>query len=220
MKLLSTQNAKTVKGEKKGYLTFILYLAPGDISGKEVCPRRTKACFETCLFHAGRGRMSNVRNGRIRKTVAYHEDKTAFVEQLRNEIKSGIVRAIASDMLPAFRLDGTSDLGLGAKLAKEFPEVQFYDYTKVPQRKKYISKNYHLTLSYSGENKTSCRNFLKAGGNVAVVFADTLPKKWLGYPVVDGDENDLRFLDGSGKVVGLLEKKTGRKTTDEFIQAS
>jgi hypothetical protein len=222
VRLLTTQNAKTVKGEKKGYLTFILYLAPGNISGREVCPRRTEACFETCLFHSGRGRMKSVQEARIRKTKRLFENRKGFMHDLEVDIHLAIYQAEKRGLIPCIRLDGTSDLGLGGKLSKMFPEVQFYDYTKVVQRVRRTrveDNNYHLTFSYSGRNKTSCLELLKYGNNVAVVFADELPEKWWGYPVINGDENDLRFLDGSGKIVGLLEKKTGRKTTDEFIQA-
>ena len=67
--LLNVQNAKTIKGEKLGYRTHILYLPSGNKSGREVCPNRTEACFKYCLDNAGRGRMQSVIDGRMRKAA-------------------------------------------------------------------------------------------------------------------------------------------------------
>ena len=39
-------DAKTTKGTNLGYLTGILYLAPGDISGHEVCAWRNAGCTD------------------------------------------------------------------------------------------------------------------------------------------------------------------------------
>ena len=41
--------------------------------------------------------------------------------------------------------------------------------------------------------------------------------KWNGFPVVNGDESDLRFLDGSGVVVGLYAKGTARHDDSGFV---
>jgi hypothetical protein len=57
---------------------------------------------------------------------------------------------------------------------------------------------------------------LKAGGNVAAVFK-TIPKTWKGFPVVDGDETDLRFLDGKNVIVGLKAKGKAKKDTSGFV---
>jgi hypothetical protein len=46
---------KAVKGEKYGVMTFVLHLAPADVSGHEVCSMRTAACTFFCLNTAGRG---------------------------------------------------------------------------------------------------------------------------------------------------------------------
>ena len=44
-KLLNIDNnAKTVKGQKYGYLTAILYLAPSNESGFNVCPQASNGC--------------------------------------------------------------------------------------------------------------------------------------------------------------------------------
>ena len=105
------------------------------------------------------------------------------------------------------------------------PETQFYDYTKSFQRMaKFINRspefpsNYHLTFSRSEHNETLCDMVLQMGGNVAVVFRDQLPKTWKGFEVVNGDENDLRFLDKSGVVDGLIEKGLAKQDETGFVQ--
>jgi len=83
MKLLTTQNYKTTKGEKLGVLTGILYLAPAKISGYEVCPRRSEGCTKACLYTAGMGAFSTVQEARINKTKLFFEKREEFMSQLR-----------------------------------------------------------------------------------------------------------------------------------------
>ena len=71
MKLLTTQNYKTTKGEKLGIMTGILYLAPAKISGYEVCPRRSEGCTKSCLYSAGRGAFNTVQKSRVAKTKMF-----------------------------------------------------------------------------------------------------------------------------------------------------
>lgn len=57
--------------------------------------------------------------------------------------------------------------------------------------------------------------------NVAVVFKDKLPSKWMSRRVIDGDKHDLRFLDPKGVIVGLVAKGLGRKVTENsFIKVA
>ena len=81
-----------------------------------------------------------------------------------------------------------------------------------------LPSNYHLTFSRSEHNETLCDMVLQMGGNVAVVFRDQLPATWKGFEVVNGDANDLRFLDKSGVVVGLIEKGLAKKDETGFVQ--
>src|SRR5437773_1956972 len=87
-KYLSVGNdAKTVKGQKKGYLTGILYLAPATVAGgRTVCPFSTAGCRRVCLYTAGRGGFNVVQNARIRKTQAYLADPLAFCSVLKADI--------------------------------------------------------------------------------------------------------------------------------------
>lgn len=209
--LLTRSNAKTPKGERRGWITWILYLAPADISGYEVCGGRSKECTEACLYTAGRGQMNSVQQARIRKTKWFFEDRAGFMKQLVAEIKRCIQYAKKKGMKPAFRLNGTSDIPWESiridqykNIFEMFPDVQWYDYTKLMGRKK-IPKNYHLTYSRSGANEQQIVMALKRGMNISVVF-DRVPDHYMGLPVLDGDEDDLRFLDPTERIVGLKAK--------------
>ena len=217
-------DAKTVKGEKKGFLTGILYLAPAKISGFEVCPGRSEGCTAACLFTAGRGVYDNVKDARIRKTHLLFNDRAEFLARLRHDIALLVRRAAAKGLTPCVRLNGTSDVGwegVAKSVLLEFPDVQFYDYTKVLPRmlmycKGKLPSNYHLTFSRSECNWDKCQEVLKAGGNVAAVFYKELPSTYEGYKVVDGDTSDLRFLDGDNVIVGLKSKGKARYDNSGF----
>ncbi len=223
MKLLSVeQDAKTKKGSKRGYLTGVMYLAPAtEASNVNLCPMASDECRQACLYGAGMaGVFPSIKAARIQKTRWMLRDPESFLDQLRADIRELVRSAAARDMVPAVRINGTSDLPkLALKMAREFPEVQFYDYTKIPGSWKRTLANYHLTFSHSGTNLESCLIALEHGINVAVVFNGELPATWNGRPVVNGDESDLRFLDPQGVIVGLKAKGTARKMdTGGFIQ--
>lgn len=240
MKLLTEGNTKTIKGEKKGYKTFILHLAPHKLSGYNVCPMASKGCSAACLNTAGRGRFQNIQDARIRKTKWFFEDRDNFMRQLVKDIEAGIRQAEREKLIPVFRLNGTSDIrwenipipvGIGAKsdtplenlhpnIMTMFPDIQFYDYTKLPNRKD-LPKNYHLTFSRSESNDKHIATAIDNGMNVAVVFntkkgAD-LPKTWRNLPVIDADETDLRFLDKKKSISGLRAKGSAKKDDSNFV---
>lgn len=210
-------DAKTIKGEKLGYLTGILYLAPAKESGvMNVCTSSTAECRKFCLYNSGMAKVyPKIKRARIRKTRLLYRNRELFLACLRYDIHALVRTAEVNEMTPAIRLNGTSDLPWLSKLmAEEFAGVQFYDYTKHPRPWQRLRANYSVTLSYSGQNVTDCLEYLKRGGTVAVVFdqkrGGKLPGKWMQYPVVDGDLSDLRFLDLIGTVVGLRLKQVGK----------
>jgi hypothetical protein len=225
LKLLSTANPKIQKGSKLGYLSFILHLAPADLSGREVCPKRTAGCTRACLNTAGRGGMFKkgettnvIQQARVRKTRYFFEDRGAFMADLAADIRKGIRQAEKLGLTPVFRLNGTSDLAWEKSgIIEQFPDVQFYDYTKVLGRKVAHLQNYHLTFSAADGNDRDVAGAIAAGMNVAVVF-DRLPKEYLGRPVVDADETDLRFLDPKGVIMGLKAKGPAKKDTSGFVR--
>lgn len=226
--LLTIQNAKTTKGEALGVLTGILYLAPANESGViNTCPAASEGCRADCLYTAGRGRFAEIKEARIKKTKAYASDPAAFIETLAENITRLAHKAEKLGLKPAVRINGTSDLtGLARTLAKRFPFVQFYDYTKLAKPYARTLPNYHLTFSRSENNAAQVYDALENGINVAVVF-DTmrgkpLPETWHGYKVIDGDVHDLRFLDeiqadGRGVIVGLRAKGTAIYNTNGFV---
>lgn len=224
MKLLSTGNPKLLKGEKKGYMSFVLHLAPAKVSGYETCPKRTEGCTAACLNTAGRGGIFKkgestnvIQQARIRKTKMFFENRDQFLADLENDIRLGIKQAEKQGFIPAFRLNGTSDIAWEKYgIIEKFPDVQFYDYTKMRNRKVAHLKNYHLTFSKADGNDMDVRLAAAAGMNVAAVFHN-VPETYIGRTVINGDETDLRFLDPKGVVVGLKAKGKAKKDTSGFV---
>jgi len=241
-------NAKTVKGQKKGYMTAILYLAPFKLSGYQVCPTaEISGCVADCLNTAGRGgmarkdaesinvdgfevKLNSVQNARIARTRFFFEDRVSFMYQLVKEIEAAYVKAAKNDLTLVVRLNGTSDIrwedvilpGYNVNIFEKFDQIQFYDYTKIPNRRVKDIKNYHLTFSVSARKEfypiwDKAQKFYGRGMNYAVVFkGKKLPEAYQGYRVINGDESDLRFLDDKGVVVGLIAKGRARKSTSGF----
>ena len=228
MKLLNIDtNAKTVKGQARGYMTAILYLAPANLSGYEVCPKRTAGCTAACLNSAGRGAFSTVQKARIAKTKFYFENRPAFLAQLVKEIRAFIRKAEKRGLIPTVRLNGTSDIPWERvavagqpNVMSLFPTIQFYDYTKRTNRKS-LPSNYSLTFSLAEDNDLDALNVATSGTNIAVVFRTAqFPAFYMGLPVIDGDQTDLRFLDPAGSVIGLKAKGRAKKDTSGFVRAA
>jgi hypothetical protein len=224
-KLLSIGNdAKTVKGEQVGIKTAILYLAPANLANKKVnlCPNASEGCKAACLFTAGRAKFKNVVAARINKTNYFIEGNKEFLKQLEKEIKLFAYECELDGMIPAVRLNGTSDIAWERLIDfSSFPTVNFYDYTKSEERmisylKGKFSSNYSLTFSKSECNDKAVSNVLLAGGNVAAVFGE-VPTHYLGYPVIDGDKNDARFTDPKNVIIGLKAKGDAKKDSSGFV---
>ena len=221
---------KTIKSEKVGVLTGILYMAPYNLSGKNVCPNASAGCAAACLNTSGRGAMHVVQAARLKKTQRFFEDRQQFLWDLVNEIRALKRKAQARGMKAAVRLNGTSDLpyekykigDTGKNIMELFPDIQFYDYTKLETRitKGQLPANYHLTFSRAEDNDHKLDAVLEHT-SAAVVFSGELPATWRGYPVIDGDEHDARFTDaGPGTVIGLLVKGQSKRETSGFVVPS
>jgi len=225
-KLLSTANPKIQKGTKLGYLSFILHLAPADLSGKETCPKRTAGCTSACLNTAGRGGMfkrgentNMIQKARIRKTNEFFNNREQFMFDLYHDIVKAKKFADKQGLIPVFRLNGTSDLSwekytvgtTDMNLFQLFPTVQFYDYTKVLGRKVAQYPNYHLTFSKADGNDSDVAEALMQGMSVVAVY-DQIPE---GVP--SADETDLRFLDPKGVMLGLKAKGRAKKDYSGFV---
>lgn len=229
-KLLSTANPKVQKGTKLGYLTFILHLAPAEVSGYNTCPKATEGCRAACLNTAGRGGMFRkgettnvIQQARIRKTRRFFEDRAGFMEDLMEDIQRAVNYARRRSLTPVFRLNGTSDIAWekvpvsvgGREIAPNifslFPMIQFYDYTKMLNRKVQGLTNYHLTFSRAESNDRDVGRAILEGMNVAVVY-DQIPEG-----VYSADETDLRFLDPAVKIIGLRAKGRAKRDRSGFV---
>lgn len=232
--LTISADAKTRKGVKQGVLTGILYLAPSDVSGYQVCPKASAGCKAACLYTAGRGVMQPTKDARINRTHWFFEDRDSFMETIVKDIKKLVRKANREKMLPAVRLNGTSDIAFEKirvtvdgvsyrNIMLAFPDVQFYDYTKIRGRKAAIAlPNYHLTFSLAEDNDDDAMKAIDEGYNVAVVMKlkkkDEKPATWNRINVIDGDQSDVRFWDGSGNIVALTAKGDARKDTSGFVR--
>jgi hypothetical protein len=236
MNLLSTGNPKILKGLKSGYNTYILHLAPADLSGYNTCPKATAGCKSACLNTAGRGGMfkkgettNAIQKARIRKTKMFYEQRQDFMLALKKDIELAIKQSKRLGLIPVIRLNGTSDLSWekydmipGQNVFECFPDIQFYDYTKILGRKVKGIANYNLTFSAADGNDADVYRAIAEGYNIATVFGlkktEPMPETYMGRPVFNGDESDLRFLDPKGVVVGLYAKGKAKKDTSGFVK--
>tara|TARA_R110000868_G_scaffold91323_1_gene253346 strand:- start:1608 stop:2357 length:750 start_codon:yes stop_codon:yes gene_type:complete len=229
MKLLSIDtNAKTSKNTKYGYLTGIQYLSPYNTSGVNLCPMAEKAgCIKSCLYYSGRGKFKNVQQARLNRTKLYLTNQPEYFNQLITEIQALIKKAAKRELSPLIRLNGTSDIrweNIGftfedtyyRNIFEFFPNVQFMDYTKIPNRvdsKNGLNNwpsNYDLTFSYSGAPafKKYNQRAIDKGVRIAVVFdkVETIPLQFHGRKVLGGDDNDLTFTKPKGSILALYAK--------------
>ncbi len=229
MKLLtsSKEQAKMNKSAKSGlYLPYIMHLAPVRLSGYQVCSKATPGCAAACLNTAGLGIFDKVQNSRIMRTKLFFEDRSTFVNMLRMEIEKGLRKATRESKQMTLRLNGTSDIMWermkffnGRTVFEEYTDVIFYDYTKIPSRSGNPFSNYSLTFSVADGNEADALKAAEKGMNLAVVFrGPNLPEKYLGLEVIDGDVDDLRFLDKNQVVVGLVAKGKAKKDVSGFVK--
>jgi hypothetical protein len=228
-------NAKTIKGEQYGIKTAILYLMPAEQGGTQLCPMaKTAGCEKACLFTAGRGAMNSVMLSRLRKTLYFNQYREQFMLQLQNELIRERAKAKRKGYKLIVRLNGTSDIRwenepIGhayANIMQALPDIQFYDYTKIANRKN-VPANYDLTFSYSGVEayQPFVAKAVANGDRIAVVFRDRAivnamlanGDTFLGLPVVDGDDSDVRHLDPKGAVVALYAKGKARRDQSGFV---
>lgn len=212
-KVLTDRNPKLLKGEKEGWVSLALHLLPWTFSGRQVCPG-ANGCQWTCLAFSGRGAMEKSVKARQRRTDMFFDDREGLLKLVVKDICKGLEVAEDMDMKLAIRLNGTSDIPWEKIRVRHkgveyrnfmnlFPDVMFYDYTSVRGRV-IDDRNYHLTYSDKGD----ALSLLNQGKNVSMIFDGEIPREYMGYPVVNGDYNDLRFLDPYPCVVGLRRKAT------------
>lgn len=221
---LLTQNTKLKKANSFGFYNVGLSLSPHRSSGYQTCPMASKGCAAACLFGSGAARAyPRINQIRIAKTKMFFEDRPRFLELLRADIRTAQRKAARMGKKLVVRLNVLSDIQWeNYGIIQEFPDVLFSDYSKVTKRFAPDSlarslPNYHLTFSRSESNQRDVERVIGWGCNVAVVFRGTLPKTYLGLPVIDGDLHDVRPIDPKNCIVGLVEKKTAVRDATGFI---
>jgi hypothetical protein len=168
----------------------------------------------------------------------FFENRDEFMRLLMRDISAAARKAKRTGQKLAIRLNGTSDIDWENIVAwsditetrlnlfnrfdnvfQLYPGVQFYDYTKRPDRLVRCAniKNYHLTFSRSEVNDRVADNAIKAGHNVAVVFQKALPATYRDRPVIDGTLTDLRFTDPKNCIVGLVAKGKAKQDDTGFV---
>ena len=203
--------------------TYGIYLASADLSGFNVCPN-SEYCKDNCLNGSGHNRVNRlskkdtIDRSRTIKTRLLFANKEVFMRIMIHEIEKERKKAENNGTFFSIRLNCTSDINPiaftlnGKNILEIFPDIQFYDYTKVLNRialaKKY--SNYDITWSIDGseKNREIGLELLKNGGRVAVVYGENdMPKTWYGYECGNGDETDYRPSD-IAPVCALKFKKT------------
>jgi hypothetical protein len=227
--ILGESSAKTIKGQSIGFLTGIVYLVPDDT----LCAAaRFAGCMQACLKSAGRGAFDSVQIARQSKTDYFYNHQEAFLLSIAADIWTLKNKAARLKLTPLVRLNGTSDICYenlpvidGKNLFQLFPEVQFYDYTKHPSRnlEGKTAGNYDLTYSFSAvtPEKMSRKGLSNLHNiRVAVVFQKRaeIPAEFRGWPVVDGDDTDVRHIEPARVVVALYAKGKAKRDFGGFVQ--
>jgi hypothetical protein len=227
--ILGESSAKTIKGESIGYLTGIVYLKPDHT----ICAMAALAgCMHGCLESAGRGAFNSVQLARIAKTRFYYDHQQAFLLSFAADVWTLQNKAQKLGFTPLVRPNGTSDIPYenlivhdGKNIFELFPDVQFYDYTKHPGRN-LVGKtpgNYDLTYSFSAitPKPISIKGLTNPNNSrVAVVFQKQgdIPDNFRGWPVIDGDNTDVRHIEPKAVVVALYAKGKAKRDFSGFTQ--
>lgn len=231
-------SSKAAKNLKYNYTSGVLYLAPSLNSGINICPKATQGCSKACLYFTGRNSMKTgneiiSRNNAVQflKTALFFINRPYFMDWLDSEISS--LDRTKGDNKPCVRLNGTSDINVttfrnskGDLLLEKYSHIQFYDYTKVLAYFDNLEKfsNYDLTFSFGGsENMQDTLIALEKGYRVSVPFVkenfgNHFPDRFWDRPVVDGDENDLTFLQPKNVIYGLKVKTPFKNRGEKYQQ--
>jgi len=225
-------NPKVIKGEKLGYKSAILHLAPSWASGINTCALATLGCGMNCLNESGHGQLHMVHNGnhsvhiaRVIRTLIWFRYRDQFKAKMQKEVDALRRKAKHDSAVPVIRPNGTSDQkfeSLFPELFSQNPDIIFYDYSKIATRNVSYIPNYSLCYSVSETTtKSDIDSAFGNGMNCVVVLRlkrnESKPESFMGRPMIDGDSHDLRFIDPQGVFVGLFAKGHAYKDTSGFV---
>ena len=212
VKLLDTSggNTKLRKNNKPIDIRVAgLSLYPNDF----ICPMRyIAACVKECLISSGRGVFDNVIEGRKAKTDFYMNDRAGFIDQLKRELTNFEKLCNKTGVVPYVRLNVISDiqweLKANGSIPQSFPNINFFDYSKIAKRLGKTPKNYQLMFSYSQapEYQNQVKTALKTDVPISVVFYGPMPDVFLGKKVINGDNSDIENLKHKNCIIGLKYK--------------
>jgi hypothetical protein len=214
---VSTSQAKLGKSLKRNIAISGINLSPHRESGIANLCTSAGQCWKTCLNGCGLNRFGTP--ARLKRTFYMLIDRQGFINSVLHNLSKWCARWTKKGYDLAIRPNLLSDLEwLRSVIAKAFPDVQIYDYTKHPKPWKRSKGNVHLTFSLDADNQQDAIDAMDHGINVAMLMdikpGQDLPMwAWLGgrmFPVIDGDASDLRYLDPVGVIVGLRLKGTNK----------
>ena len=191
--------------------------------------------------------MASVQRARIDKTVFFMTRREQFLQQLFEEIEKTHAKAQREGAQDYYRLGCNDSFGWWRfGIVQRLAGCSFYDYYPLIALYRSILEGNPLTdqipanmrICWSRKETNTedqVRTILGFGQNVAVVFHNgsegetgycgrgaykqRLPESYLGFPVIDGDESDIRFLDPQGGyVVGLRLKSRTQAQRDFMIK--
>jgi len=231
-----SSDPKTIKSLIDGILTGVMYGMPANGSGEwNDCPFASLGCTMACLNTAGHGgiglddaKLNPVQIARLKRSAFFHTRRSEFWQMLIRDIDRLVRRARKLGLIPAIRLNGTTDVKWesqpvvidGVKIADNimalYSGVIFYDYTKWPYAKRPTESlpiNYHLTFSRSESNEDQIAENIAHGRNVTVVVdipsrdhTTAIPGTWREIPTFDADRSDFRPNDPTGRILILRYK--------------
>jgi hypothetical protein len=153
MKLLTTAQYKLDKSTGYGWSTVGINLSPANeashILGTKMRNMCTNSghCETVCLNGTGHNVMTSSGRARAARTRLWVERPDFFLKCVLEEIDAARRKATKEGLKFAVRPNLLSDQrNMALRLAKARPEIQFYDYTKLPPNVKSLPKNYHVTF--------------------------------------------------------------------------
>lgn len=231
-----SSDPKTIKSLIDGVLTGVMYGMPANGSGEwNDCPFASLGCTMACLNTSGHGgigldqdNLNPVQIARLKRSAYFHTRRSEFWTMLIRDIDRLIRKAKKLGLMPAVRLNGTTDVKwestpvvidnvkIADNIMQLYPDVIYYDYTAWPYAKRpneTLPNNYHLTFSRKENNDSQIADNISHGRNVTVVVdipsrdkSTAIPTTWREIPTFDADKSDFRPNDPIGRILILRYK--------------